>query len=108
MGILLLERMKLAEREVKPIDLRPDSIAEKGQAAFRIHYMDAAAAPPHGLLEDRARLGERPVDVHIACVPGFESVDAARAWYNSDAYQAAAKLRQSAADCNAVIISGFA
>jgi uncharacterized protein (DUF1330 family) len=38
----------------------------------------------------------------------FESVDAARAWYNSDAYQAAAKLRQSAADCNAVIISGFA
>src|ERR1700722_19923808 len=37
----------------------------------------------------------------------FESVDAARAWYESDAYQAAAKLRQAAADCNAVIISGF-
>ncbi|HEY2088093.1 MAG TPA: DUF1330 domain-containing protein, partial [Mycobacterium sp.] len=29
-------------------------------------------------------------------------------WYGSDAYQAAAKLRQAAADCNAVIISGFA
>jgi uncharacterized protein (DUF1330 family) len=38
----------------------------------------------------------------------FESVDAARAWYESDAYQEAAKLRQAAADCNAVIVSGFA
>ena len=38
----------------------------------------------------------------------LESVDAARAWYESEAYQKAAKLRQAAADCNAVIISGFA
>jgi uncharacterized protein (DUF1330 family) len=38
----------------------------------------------------------------------FESVESARAWYESDAYQAAAKLRRAAADCNAVIISGFA
>jgi uncharacterized protein (DUF1330 family) len=37
----------------------------------------------------------------------FESVDAARAWYGSEAYQNAAKLRHAAADCNAVIISGF-
>ncbi|BBX46405.1 DUF1330 domain-containing protein [Mycobacterium cookii] len=37
----------------------------------------------------------------------FESVDAARAWYESEAYRNAAKLRQAAADCNAVIISGF-
>ena len=37
----------------------------------------------------------------------FDSVDAARAWYESEAYQNAAKLRQAAADCNAVIISGF-
>ncbi|HEY1839984.1 MAG TPA: DUF1330 domain-containing protein [Mycobacterium sp.] len=37
----------------------------------------------------------------------FESVDAARAWYESEAYQKAAKLRRAAADCNAVIISGF-
>ena len=40
-------------------------------------------------------------------VLGFESVDAAREWYNSDAYQEAAKLRQSAADCNGVIVSGL-
>src|ERR1700749_780660 len=38
----------------------------------------------------------------------FESVAAARAWYESEAYQKAAKLRQAAADCNAVIISRFA
>lgn len=37
----------------------------------------------------------------------FESVDAARAWYESEAYQKAAKLRQAAADCNAVILGGF-
>jgi uncharacterized protein (DUF1330 family) len=37
----------------------------------------------------------------------FESVDAARAWYTSDAYQAAAALRQAAADTNAVILCGF-
>ncbi|ORA19243.1 DUF1330 domain-containing protein [Mycobacterium arosiense] len=37
----------------------------------------------------------------------FESVDAARAWYESEGYQKAAKLRQQAADCNAVILSGF-
>jgi uncharacterized protein (DUF1330 family) len=37
----------------------------------------------------------------------FESVDAARAWYESEAYQKAAKVRQSAADCNAVILTGF-
>lgn len=37
----------------------------------------------------------------------FESVEAARAWYESEAYQKAAKLRQAAADCNAVILAGF-
>ena len=37
----------------------------------------------------------------------FESVDAARAWYGSEAYQKAAKLRQAEADCNAVILAGF-
>ncbi|MDT7739285.1 MAG: hypothetical protein QOK09_2654 [Mycobacterium sp.] len=37
----------------------------------------------------------------------FESVEAAHAWYESEAYQNAAKLRHEAADCNAVIISGF-
>ena len=37
----------------------------------------------------------------------FESVEAAKEWYYSDAYQEAAKIRQSAADCNGVIVSGL-
>ncbi len=37
----------------------------------------------------------------------FESVDAAREWYNSELYQKAAKMRQAAADCKAVIFSGM-
>jgi uncharacterized protein (DUF1330 family) len=37
----------------------------------------------------------------------FESVEAARAWYESEAYQKASKVRQAAADCNGVIISGL-
>ena len=44
---------------------------------------------------------------HQTVVLEFDSVDAARAWYESETYQKAAKLRQAAADCNAVIISGF-
>jgi uncharacterized protein (DUF1330 family) len=44
---------------------------------------------------------------HQTVVLEFDSVDAARAWYESDEYQKAVKLRQAAADCNAVIISGF-
>jgi uncharacterized protein (DUF1330 family) len=37
----------------------------------------------------------------------FESVEAAKEWYYSDAYQEALKLRQAAADCNGVILSGL-
>ena len=37
----------------------------------------------------------------------FESVEAARDWYNSDAYQEAAKLRQGAAECNGAILNGL-
>ncbi|BBY52344.1 hypothetical protein MARA_58120 [Mycolicibacterium arabiense] len=37
----------------------------------------------------------------------FESVEAAKEWYYSDAYQEALKLRQAAAECNGVILSGF-
>lgn len=37
----------------------------------------------------------------------FESADAAREWYNSEAYQKAVKLRQAAADCNGAILHGL-
>ena len=44
---------------------------------------------------------------HQTVVLEFESVEAAQAWYDSDAYKAARELRQAAADTNAVILSGF-
>jgi len=37
----------------------------------------------------------------------FDSVEAAKAWYNSEAYQQAIPVRQAAADCQAAIIAGF-
>jgi uncharacterized protein (DUF1330 family) len=37
----------------------------------------------------------------------FESVEAAKAWYGSDAYQAAVLLRQAAADTDVAILHGF-
>lgn len=37
----------------------------------------------------------------------FESVDAARNWYESEEYQAAIPLRQAGAETNVAIISGF-
>jgi uncharacterized protein (DUF1330 family) len=44
---------------------------------------------------------------HQTVLLEFESVDAARAWHESEAYQKAVKLRQAAADCNVVILSGI-
>jgi len=37
----------------------------------------------------------------------FESEEAAKEWYYSDAYQEALKLRQAAADCHGVILHGL-
>jgi hypothetical protein len=51
-----------------------DLLDEKGNVAFRIHYVDAVGTPPHGMAP-HALLKEREVDVHIACVPGFEQAD---------------------------------
>lgn len=37
----------------------------------------------------------------------FETEEDARAWYESEAYQAAAKIRHQAADTDVVILHGF-
>ena len=37
----------------------------------------------------------------------YQSVEQARAWYASPSYQEALPLRQAAADCNVVILTGF-
>ncbi|MCX2931548.1 DUF1330 domain-containing protein [Mycobacterium sp. CVI_P3] len=44
---------------------------------------------------------------HQTVVLEFESVEAAQAWYDSEAYGKARALRHAAADTNAVILSGF-
>lgn len=44
---------------------------------------------------------------HQTVVLEFDSVEDARAWYDSDAYRHARELRRAAADTNAVIIAGF-
>ena len=49
--------------------------------------------------------GEWPATQTV--VVEFESAQAAHDWYWSDDYQAAAKIRQAAADCDAIIIEGF-
>ena len=50
-----------------------DLLNTAGDVVFRIHYMDAAAGPGNAIVP-AALLAERPIDVHIACVPGFELV----------------------------------
>jgi hypothetical protein len=52
-----------------------DLLDDKGAVALRIHYMDAAGSPPHGLLLGDGLRRQRDVDVHIACVPGYDFVD---------------------------------
>jgi L-ascorbate metabolism protein UlaG (beta-lactamase superfamily) len=54
-----------------PLAFMIDLLDPEGQTAFRIHYMDAAADPPHGLPSAEALADGRDIDVHIACVPGF-------------------------------------
>jgi uncharacterized protein (DUF1330 family) len=82
----------------------PEGMRAYGQAA-------APTLDEHGatvLVVDRrpeVLEGEWPATQTV--VLEFESVDAARAWYTSGAYQAAAKLRHAAADSNAVILSGL-
>jgi uncharacterized protein (DUF1330 family) len=70
-------------------------------------YAQAAGAAMGGVNILAVDTAPKVVEGDQTVVLEFESVDAARAWYESDAYQKAAKLRQAAADCNAVILSGF-
>jgi uncharacterized protein (DUF1330 family) len=92
----------------------------KGYVILTEDIQDAAGMAEYGKLAQQAMAGATvlSVDQKPQVIEGewhgsqtvvleFESVDAARAWYKSDAYQKAAKVRQSAADCNAVILSGF-
>ncbi len=58
-------------------------------------------------VDTRPELLEGQWHGHQTVVLEFDSVDDARAWYDSDAYRKARELRQAAADTNAVIVAGF-
>ena len=58
-------------------------------------------------VDTRPELLEGQWHGHQTVVLEFDSVDDARAWYDSDAYRMARELRQAAADTNAVIVAGF-
>ncbi|BBX30172.1 DUF1330 domain-containing protein [Mycolicibacterium alvei] len=92
----------------------------KGYVILTEDVKDPAGMAEYGKLASKAMAGATivAVDQKPEVIEGawhgtqtvvleFESVDAAREWYYSDAYQAAAKVRQGAAECNGIILSGF-
>lgn len=60
-----------------------------------------------GAVETSAEVLEGEWHGNQTVILEFESVEAAKAWYDSPEYQEAIPLRQAAANCNAVIIKGF-
>jgi uncharacterized protein (DUF1330 family) len=79
-------------------------IAAYGQAAGP--SIAAAGAKPL-VVDDQAQVLEGEWHGNRTVVVEFESVEAARAWYESPEYEKAKPLRQAAAECNAVIVSGL-
>lgn len=56
-----------------------DLLDANGNIVFRIHYMDAVAGADQSSIPAEL-LAERDIDVHIACVPGFNYVDRYPEW----------------------------
>ena len=82
----------------------PEGMAAYGRAAAPTMGAGGASV----LVVDRsAEVLEGAWHGNQTVVLEFESVEAARAWYHSPAYQEAAKLRHAACDANAVIVAGF-
>ncbi|WP_433633954.1 DUF1330 domain-containing protein [Nocardia sp. CA-120079] len=67
--------------------------------------MESGAVPLVVDSDPQVLEGSWPGDRTI--VMEFASVEAARAWYESEGYGRAKPLRQAAADSNAVIVAGF-
>ena len=85
-----------------------------------IHDDEAMGAYGAASMQPMIDHGGRPivVDGDVEVVEGtwhgtrtvvveFPSVEAAREWYRSDAYQSVIPMRQAAAACNVVIVAGF-
>jgi uncharacterized protein (DUF1330 family) len=92
----------------------------KGYVVITEDVKDPAGMAEYGKLASKAMAGATILafDSKVETIEGkwhgtqtvlleFESPEAARDWYNSDAYQEAAKLRQAAAECHGAILSGL-
>lgn len=55
-----------------PLAYLIDFLSPQGEVLYRIHYQDAAAAPPLGFLPEN--FDGVPVDLAILCPPGYEEV----------------------------------
>ncbi len=56
-----------------------DLLDADGEVVFRIHYMDAVAGSDQASIPAELQ-AERDIDVHIACVPGYNYVDDYPEW----------------------------
>ena len=81
-----------------------DGMAAYGRAAGPTLAASGAKVLAYGPAGDVLE-GEWAADQTV--ILEFESAEAARSWYASDAYQAAAALRHAAADTNAVLLPGL-
>lgn len=59
------------------------------------------------VVEDNADVIEGTWHGSRTIIIEFDSVDAAKGWYNSPEYQAVIGMRHAAAESNAVIVGGF-
>ena len=60
-----------------------DMLDPDGNVVFRIHYMDAVAGAGQSHLPPEL-IAQHSVDIHIACVPGFDYVDGYPEWALQD------------------------
>lgn len=82
----------------------PAGMQEYGKAAgptLAEYGARVLVADPNGETLEGEWHGDQTVVVE------FDTVEQARSWYSSEGYAAARSIRQSAANCNAVIVSGF-
>jgi len=93
----------------------------KGYVIFREAMHDMAGIEAYGkaagptiahagarvlVVDDEPQVVEGSWPGNRTVVLEFDSVEAARAWYESPEYQAAVPLRQAAADADVVIVAG--
>jgi len=81
----------------------PSKMAEYGKAAAKAMAKGVTVLA----VDTKTQVLEGEWHGNQTVVLEFESPEAAKAWYDSEEYQAAIPLRQAAADANFVIVNGL-